>query len=117
MAAGGEVLLVHDDGRFFAGVNLPVVAGSVVMASQDFQVPDGCLPISPLAGFNVVMLHARVEDVRAMFRSMRGTKHDHIEGIVADYSWRKHGDPRISPRDDMLHDISTLFHNFEAKDA
>ena len=108
---------MHDDERFIEGMDLPVVAGSIVMADHDFQIPDGCPAIVPLAGFNTALLNACIEDVRAVFNSMRGIKHEHTDGIVAAYSWRKYGEPRAFPREDMLTDIATKFHNFDAIDA
>ena len=74
--------------------------------------PPDCSLVVPLEGFPEALLQAKLEFSRSWFSAMRGTKHDHIDGYVAELSWRRRGypgNPRLSPWTDMLEDIAANY--------
>ena len=101
IGAGGDVLLVHNDGSYMgenAATALPVIAGTIVHTILPILLPDGCPPLVPIDAFPQPLLLAKVAMTKQWFKMMRGLKHEHIEGLIAEFSWRKRGGKLISAK-------------------
>ena len=104
-------MVIHNDGRYTAGEErspVPVLPGTIIYSALPLLRPEGCPPLLPLEGFPLALRQQQIGAVRNWFTAMRGVKHEHVDGICAEYSWRKYGEPRnprMNPRNDMMVDI------------